>query len=182
MKRFGKRPTELAYECGLLGPRTVAAHTVHLSDAEIALFASTGTHVSHNPSSNAKLGNGVARLMDLLKAGVNVGLGHDASECNNSVSLFNVMKFTPLIHRAVQQDASLLQPGEVLRMATRNGSKALDTKAGIIAPGYKAGESSSLHSRADPAYNRADARHACSTPLTATRRLKLATRHRPAQT
>ncbi|KAK4705554.1 hypothetical protein P7C70_g636, partial [Phenoliferia sp. Uapishka_3] len=138
LKRFGKRPTELAYECGLLGPRTVAAHAVDLSDEEILLIAKTGTHVSHNASSNAKLGNGIARLTDMLAAGINVGLGHDASECNNAVSLFQVMKFTSLIHRAVQQDASLLPPSQILRMATRNGSKALDTKAGQLAVGWKA--------------------------------------------
>ncbi|KAL8291736.1 hypothetical protein RQP46_001994 [Phenoliferia psychrophenolica] len=156
LERFGKRPTELAHECGLLGPRTVAAHVVHLSDEEIRLLATTGTHVSHNASSNAKLGNGVARLMDMcaftsfclaesvidvrvaVAAGINVGLGHDAAECNNAVSLFQVMKFTSLIHRAVKQDASLLPPSQILRMATRNGSKALDTKAGMLAPGWKA--------------------------------------------
>ena len=67
----------------------------------------TGTHISHNPSSNAKLGNGVARLPEMLAAGINVGLGHDAAECNNSRDMFEVMKFASLLHRAVRVDASL---------------------------------------------------------------------------
>jgi len=61
-QRFGRRPTEVAYDAGLLGPDCVAAHCVWLSDTEIALMRETGTHVSHNPSSNAKLGNGIARV------------------------------------------------------------------------------------------------------------------------
>lgn len=83
LQKFGKTSAALAYECGILGPNTVAAHCVFLSDEEIGMFAETGTHISHNPSSNAKLGNGVARLLDYQKAGINIGLGHDAGEFQN---------------------------------------------------------------------------------------------------
>jgi 5-methylthioadenosine/S-adenosylhomocysteine deaminase len=138
LEKFGRRPTELAYETGLLGPDCVAAHCVWLSDNEIALMAETGTHVSHNPSSNAKLGNGVARVPEMLAAGINIGLGHDAVECNNSADMFEVMKWASLIHRAHRGDASLMQPGDVLRMATRNGARALGHDTGQIAPGSKA--------------------------------------------
>ncbi|MEG9884542.1 MAG: amidohydrolase family protein [Hyphomicrobiales bacterium] len=79
LEKFGRRPTELAYETGLLGADTVAAHCVWLSDNEIAMMAETATHISHNPNSNAKLGNGIARIPEMLAAGINVGLGHDAS-------------------------------------------------------------------------------------------------------
>ena len=65
-QRFGRRPTEVAYDCGVLGRNCIAAHCVWLSDTEIALMRETGTHISHNPSSNAKLGNGVARLPEML--------------------------------------------------------------------------------------------------------------------
>src|SRR6478609_6240187 len=58
-QRFGRRPTEVAYDCGILFDRCIAAHCVWLSDAEIALIRETGTQISHNPSSNAKLGNGI---------------------------------------------------------------------------------------------------------------------------
>ncbi len=138
LKRFGRRPTEFAYDCGILGPDCVAAHCVWLSDAEIALMRETGTHISHNPVSNAKLGNGVARLPDIVRAGINVGLGHDAVESNNSADLFETMKWASLVHRATHVDASLFPPREVLAMATRNGSKALKHNTGSLEVGKKA--------------------------------------------
>ncbi len=137
-ERFGRRPTEVAYDAGLLGPDCVAAHCVWLSDTEIALMRETHTQISHNPSSNAKLGNGIARLPEMLGAGLNVGLGHDAAECNNSRDAFEVMKFASLVHRANRVDASLMQAPSVLRMATRNGSAALKHDTGELTPGKKA--------------------------------------------
>jgi 5-methylthioadenosine/S-adenosylhomocysteine deaminase len=138
MQRFGRRPTQVAYDAGILGPDCIAAHCVWLSDVEMALMRETGTQISHNPSSNAKLGNGIARLPEMLAAGINVGLGHDAAECNNSRDLFEVMKFASLIHRASRVDASLQQPSSVLRMATRNGARALGHETGELAVGKKA--------------------------------------------
>ena len=137
-QRFGRRPTEVAYDTGILGRNCVAAHCVWLSDTEIALMRETGTQISHNPTSNAKLGNGIARLPEMLRAGINVGIGHDAAECNNSRDLFEVMKFASLVHRASRVDASLQQAGDVLRMATRNGARALGHQTGQLAPGSKA--------------------------------------------
>jgi 5-methylthioadenosine/S-adenosylhomocysteine deaminase len=137
-ERFGRRPTEVAYDAGLLGRRTIAAHCVWLSDTEIALMRETGTQISHNPSSNAKLGNGIARLPEMLAAGLNVGLGHDAAECNNSLDMFEVMKFASLMHRAARVDASLQQAPDVLWMATRNGAAALGHETGQLSPGRKA--------------------------------------------
>jgi 5-methylthioadenosine/S-adenosylhomocysteine deaminase len=111
---------------------------VWLSDTEIALMRETGTQISHNPGSNAKLGNGIARLPEMLAAGINVGLGHDAAECNNSRDAFQTMKFASLIHRASRVDASLQQAPDVLRMATRNGSAALRHDTGQLVVGRKA--------------------------------------------
>jgi 5-methylthioadenosine/S-adenosylhomocysteine deaminase len=135
---FGRRPTEVAYEEGILGPDCIAAHCVWLSDAEIALMRETGTQISHNPSSNAKLGNGVMRLPEMLAAGLNIGLGHDAAECNNSRDMFEVMKWASLLHRAVRVDASLQQAPDVVRMATRNGAAALGHETGQLSAGSKA--------------------------------------------
>jgi len=137
-QRFGRRPTEVAYDTGILGRNCIAAHCVWLSDSEIALMRETGTQISHNPTSNAKLGNGIARLPEILAAGINVGIGHDAAECNNSRDLFEVMKFASLVHRASRVDPSLQQPSTVLGMATRNGALALGHETGQLAPGRKA--------------------------------------------
>jgi 5-methylthioadenosine/S-adenosylhomocysteine deaminase len=137
-QRFGRRPTEVAYDAGILGRNCIAAHCVWLSDAELALMRETSTQISHNPSSNAKLGNGIARLPEMLNAGINVGIGHDAAECNNSRDLFEVMKFASLIHRASRVDASLQQAPDVVRMATRNGADALGHETGRVETGRKA--------------------------------------------
>jgi 5-methylthioadenosine/S-adenosylhomocysteine deaminase len=135
---FGRRPTEVAYDNGILGPDCIAAHCVWLSDRELALIRETGTHISHNPSSNAKLGNGIARLPEMLAAGINVGLGHDAAECNNSRDMFEVMKWASLIHRASRVDASIGQAPDVVRWACKNGNRGLNIDAGELSPGRKA--------------------------------------------
>ena len=136
MQTFGgRRPSEVAYDAGILGPDCVAAHCVHLSDREIGLMRETGTHISHNPTSNAKLGNGIARLPEMLEAGLNVGLGHDSAEGTNSCDLFQVMKWASLVHRAERRDASILQAPRILRMATRNGSRALGHETGELSVG-----------------------------------------------
>ncbi|MFE9747047.1 amidohydrolase family protein [Saccharothrix saharensis] len=138
LERFGRRPTELAFDTGLLGPDCIAAHCVWLSDTEIALMRETGTRISHNPVSNAKLGNGIARVPEMLAAGLTVGLGHDAAECNNSRDLFEVMKYASLIHRANRVDAGLFQAPDILAMATRKGADALGHPTGRIEVGRKA--------------------------------------------
>ena len=134
----GLSPLEAAYEHGVLGDDCVAAHCIWLSDREIDMLARTGTHVSHNPVANAKLGNGVARVLDIISAGINVGLGHDCAECNNSRDMFQNMKFASLLQRATRTDADLMQPGQVLHMATRAGARALRLPIGEIAAGKKA--------------------------------------------
>lgn len=109
-----------------------------MTDNNIALLAKTGTSVSYDPGSNAKLGNGIARLQDLESAGINVGIGINAFECENSPDMLELMKFGSLIQRALHRDASLAQPGKMLRMATRNDAKALGIDAGFLKPGKKA--------------------------------------------
>jgi 5-methylthioadenosine/S-adenosylhomocysteine deaminase len=138
LQRHGKRPTVFAYDTGVLGPDCVANHCVWLSEEEVELMAKTKTHISHNPVSNAKLGNGIAPIPDYLKAGINIGIGHDAAVANNNVDMFEQMKWAALIHRAARADASLMPTDTILRMATVNGSKALHQETGTLAPGKKA--------------------------------------------
>jgi 5-methylthioadenosine/S-adenosylhomocysteine deaminase len=139
-EKYGKPPVEFVHESGLLGPDVVAAHCVWLNDREIEIMKETGTHISHNPVSNAKLGNGVARVMDYLKAGINVGLGTDDAPCNNNNDMFEVMKYASLFQKATHTDASLLQSEQVLEMATICGARALgmEDQIGSLEPGKKA--------------------------------------------
>src|SRR5690348_15800579 len=98
----------------------------------------TGTQISHNPSSNAKLGNGIARLPEMLVRGLNVGLGHDAADSNTSLDTLEVMKFASLLHRALRVHAVLELAPDVVRMATRNGARALGHETRQLVPGAKA--------------------------------------------
>ena len=139
-KKYGKRPVEFVHDLGLLGPDVVAAHCVWLSDKEIEIIKNTATHISYNPVSNAKLGNGIARAKDYLEAGINVGLGTDDAPCNNNNDMFEVMKYASLFQKAVHTDASLFPSEQVLEMATMRGAKALgmENLIGSLETGKKA--------------------------------------------
>jgi len=133
-------PMSYCSSVGLLGPSTVLVHMVHLDDSDIAALAETGTHVAHCPTSNAKLASGVARVPDLLKAGVNVGLGTDGAPCNNTNDMLQEMKLAGIIHKAVSYDPTVVPAETVLEMATINGAKALGLgdKIGSLEIGKKA--------------------------------------------
>jgi 5-methylthioadenosine/S-adenosylhomocysteine deaminase len=137
-KRHGKRPVELAYDLGILAPDCVAAHCVWLTGHEIMMLKNSGAHVSHDPGSNAKLGNGICPAPDLVAAGINVGLGHDDNECNNTSDLFEAMKWGSIIHRAHRANPALMPAEQMLQMATRNGARALGISAGSLEKGNKA--------------------------------------------
>ena len=139
-KKFGQRPVEHVDSLGLLGNDVVAAHCVWLSDKEIKLLARSNTQIAHCPVSNAKLGNGVARVPEMREAGLNIGLGPDDAPCNNSVDMFEVMKFASLLQKATELDASIMPSSDVLQMATINGARALqmDNEIWSIEPGKKA--------------------------------------------
>jgi len=140
VKDFGKRPTVRAHDCGITGPDVVAAHCVWLSEEEKKIYADTGTHVSHNPISNAKLGNGVSPAPELMAMGVNVGLGIDAPICNNTTDMFETMKFASLVHKARFTDASQMPALKIMEMATLNGARALGMRGelGSLEVGKKA--------------------------------------------
>ena len=140
IQHFGKRPINLFYERGILGPHTVIAHCVWLDDEEIRLLADTGTAVAHCPISNAKLACGVAPIPKLQNAGVRVGLGTDGPISNNSLDMFEEMKFASLLQKNASLDASILPASKMLRMATIDGAKVLglDKEIGSIEIGKKA--------------------------------------------
>ncbi|MGM0570249.1 amidohydrolase family protein [Marinobacter sp.] len=137
---FGRRSLAMLDHYGILGEQTLLAHCVWLNNDEIARVADTGTSIAHCPVSNAKLASGVAPVPELLAAGVTVGLGTDGPVCNNSLTLFEEMKFASLIQKATRLDATALPADQVLRMATINGAKALglDHEIGSLEPGKKA--------------------------------------------
>ena len=122
---FGHRSIAQLDHYGILGERTLIAHCVWLTDDEIKRVADTGTSIAHCPISNAKLASGVARVPEMLAADITVGIGTDGPVCNNSLSLFEEMKFASLIQKATRLDATVLPADQILRMATINGARAL---------------------------------------------------------
>ena len=127
-------------ELDALGPRLIAAHSVHLSGEEIRILARRGVSVCHNPVSNMFLGDGIAPVVEMLAAGVNVALGTDGAASNNSQDMFEVLKMAALLQRVRLQDAHAVSPSAALRMATINGARALglDHLVGSLEPGKRA--------------------------------------------
>jgi cytosine/adenosine deaminase-related metal-dependent hydrolase len=124
---------------GLLGGRTVLAHCVWVSERERALLAQTGTSVAHCPGSNAKLGSGIAPVVELLAAGVNVALGADGAPCNNRLSGFAEMRLAVQLQRA-RAGANALSAQTALELATLGGALALGLghEIGSLEPGKRA--------------------------------------------
>ncbi len=124
-ERYGRSVIRHLADLGLLGPRTVLAHCVHVDEEEIALMAATGTHVAHNPVSNLKLASGFAPVPAMLKAGINVTLGTDGAISGNDIDPWLAIRLAATLHKAVTGDATAVSPREALAMATINGARAL---------------------------------------------------------
>ena len=137
---YGLSPVLYAESAGLLGPRSVLVHMVWLTPEDIDKLAETGTHVSHNPSSNSKLASGVCKVPQMLARGVNVALGCDGGPSNNDYDLVREMKLAAIVHKAVSLDPLTVPAETVLEMATINGAKALGLahEIGSLEAGKKA--------------------------------------------
>jgi 5-methylthioadenosine/S-adenosylhomocysteine deaminase len=134
-ERYGSVPAMLS-ELGVLGGRVLAAHAVHLSDADIALFARHGAGVAHCPGSNSKLASGVARLLDLRTAGVRVGLGTDGPASHDDLDLWDDARLAARLARLSTQDAAALTAAQALLLATRGSAAAIGRDdLGTLRPG-----------------------------------------------
>src|SRR4051812_13317199 len=91
VKQHGVRPLERLRRLGLVGPRLIAVHAVHLTDDELDVMAREGVSVAHCPSSNLKLASGIARVADMRKRGIRVGLGTDGAASNNRLDVLTEM-------------------------------------------------------------------------------------------
>ena len=125
LRLHGVRPLERLRRLGLVTRNLIAVHAVHLSAAEIALLAAEGCSVAHCPSSNLKLGSGIAPVSSLLDAGVNLGLGTDGAASNNRLDLLGEMRLAALLAKGASGDAAALGAHAALRTATLGGAKAL---------------------------------------------------------
>jgi 5-methylthioadenosine/S-adenosylhomocysteine deaminase len=112
-------------EVGMLSGRTLAAHAVHLSDEDIALFAARGTGVAHCPGSNSKLASGIARLAELRAASVKVGLGTDGPASNDDLDLWEEIQLSTMLTRLATNDSTAMTGAQAFLLATRGGAEAL---------------------------------------------------------
>lgn len=130
-QRHGCRPIAHLDNLGLLDRKTLLAHCVWLDDDDLARIARSGAAVSHNPISNAKLASGIAPVPAMRRLGIPVGLGTDSTLSNNSLNIFQEMKFAALIQRAASLDGGLIENRDALAMATLEGARALGWDAEI---------------------------------------------------
>jgi cytosine/adenosine deaminase-related metal-dependent hydrolase len=137
-EKHGCRPVEYLEELGWLAEDVWCAHCIHLSPADIALVAQTHVGVAHCPTSNLRLGAGVAPVRDLLDAGVRVGLGVDGSASNERGDLFFEVKQALLVARG-RGGPTALTVREALRLGTRGGAAVLRRQdIGSLEPGKRA--------------------------------------------
>jgi 5-methylthioadenosine/S-adenosylhomocysteine deaminase len=140
VQQFGVRPLERLRRLGLIDPRLIAVHAVHLNSEEIALLAENGSSVAHCPTSNMKLASGIPPASEMLAAGLRVGLGTDGAASNNRLDVFREMRHAALLAKAASGDATVADAHRVLRMATLDGATALglDATIGSLLPGKSA--------------------------------------------
>lgn len=122
--RFGTTPIRLLERWGLLSPRVLLSHAVHVDEEEIGLIARAGAPVLASPSAEMKLADGIAPIPALLEAGAVVALGTDAAVCNDATDVFLEMRQLGLLH-ALHSGPGVLPPERILRAATRGGAAAL---------------------------------------------------------
>lgn len=139
LEMYGVRPVEYVRRLGWLGPDVWMAHAVHLSSEEVRLFGETGTGVAHCPSSNFRLGSGIAPVRAMLEAGVPVGLGVDGSASNDSSNMMAEVRQALLAHRLSGDPERWVTAEEALWMATRGGARCLGRDdVGSLEPGKAA--------------------------------------------
>ena len=136
----GESPVALLEACGVLATRPLLIHCVRVNAADVGRIASSSSAVAHCPVSNAKLGHGVAPLLDLLEVGIPVGLGSDSMASNNRMDLLEEARVALLAQRATAQLCDAPEAGDMIELATIAGARALgiDAQVGSLEEGKQA--------------------------------------------
>jgi cytosine/adenosine deaminase-related metal-dependent hydrolase len=122
---YGKTLVEHLRDLGVLSPRVSFGHAVWVTPGDIDIIAKAGVTICHNPVSNLKLGSGIAPIQEFLRAGVPVALGTDGVMSNDSLNMFETMKFAALLHKVREPDpGTWLGAREALRMATAGSARS----------------------------------------------------------
>ena len=134
-RRGGLTPIQILDRYGVWQNGGRAAHCVWVSEEDMALMAEKNITAVHNPVSNLKLASGVARVPQLLRAGVNVALGTDGVASNNNHDMFEEIKLAAILHKGITGDPAAVSAFQALSMATVNGARSLGRDTGVISAG-----------------------------------------------
>ncbi len=138
-KKYGKTPTELFYDSGVLDSPSLFAHCVWIEDGDIDILREKGATVAHCPASNLKLGSGICDIYALKERGVNVAIGTDSAASNNGLDSFREMYLAALLPKGTRRQADILSAKEIIKMATYGGAAAQGRfDSGLIKEGFKA--------------------------------------------
>jgi len=157
-KSRGTTPAGFLRSLGLLGRRRVYAHCVWLGEEDMRMLASSGSSVAHCPSSNLKLGSGIAPTPEMRRIGVNVGLGTDGGPSNDTYDMFREIRLAALLQKGRTLKPESFSAWDALEMATVEGARALgvEEEIGALKSGMKADlitvsfNRSGLHPLSDP--------------------------------
>ena len=144
MKEFAENyhmtPTAFLDHLGVLAPRTLLAHCIHMTEADLDLAAERGASVAHCIGSNTKAGKGVAPVKGMVSRGIPVGLGTDGPSSGNTLSMFTQFRLFASFHKTENRDRSLFPARDIVRLGTRTGAKALGAadRIGTLEPGKQA--------------------------------------------
>ena len=138
--QHGVRPLERLRHLGVVGPRLIAVHAVHVDESDLDLLAREGVTVAHCPSSNLKLASGIAPVAAMRARGIAVGVGTDGAASNNRLDVLTEMRTAALLAKAASGDASAVGAHDAIEMATLAGARALGLgdETGSIEPGKQA--------------------------------------------
>ncbi len=126
----GQRNVAYLDKLGITGRHVALAHCIHLDEDELNILARTRTNVAHCPSSNLKLGSGIAPVKEMIERGISVSIGADGSPCNNRLDMFTEMRTAALLQK-VHHGADVLPAHRTLKMATIDGARALSLEREI---------------------------------------------------
>jgi 5-methylthioadenosine/S-adenosylhomocysteine deaminase len=139
-ENWGLNTIPMLAKTGVLGPDFNAVHCVHMTDEDINLFVEHGVSIAYCAVSNMYLGSGIAPITRMADAGLTIGIATDGSGSNNCQDMLETLKFSALLQKVGQMDASCVLAQRTLDWATRDGARALGMGAqvGSLAPGMKA--------------------------------------------
>ena len=137
--RHGMTPVAYFEKLGAFRSPLIAAHCVWLEDADVDIMVRNGAYMSHNPSSNLKLGSGIAPVKKFREKGMNITIGTDGASSNNNLNMLEEVNLAAMLCRGQSLDANAVPAVDIIRAATRDGALAQGREdCGLIKEGFKA--------------------------------------------